>query len=47
MIANIDCLERKDRTAVTLAAIIPDADGLGIFGDVASKYQGAGLTLYG
>ena len=32
---------------VTLAAVIPDADGMGIISDVASKDQGSGLLLYG
>ena len=47
LIANIDHLERRDRALVTLAAVIPDADGLGIISDVASKDQGSGLLLYG
>jgi hypothetical protein len=47
LIANVDHLERRDRALVTLAAVIPDADGLGILSDVASKDQGAGLVFYG
>lgn len=47
LIANADHLERRDRTLVTLAAVIPDADGLGILTGIASQDQGAGLDLYG
>ena len=47
LIANVDHLERRDRALVTLAAVIPDADGLGILSDIASKDQGAGLVFYG
>lgn len=47
LIANGDHLARRDRALVTLAAVIPDADGLGILSDVASKDQGAGLVFYG
>jgi inner membrane protein len=47
LIANVDHLARRDRALVTLAAVIPDADGLGILSDVASKDQGAGLVFYG
>jgi hypothetical protein len=43
LIANGDHLERKDRTLVTLAGVIPDADGLGILTSIASQDQGAGL----
>ncbi len=45
--ANVDHLERKDRALVTLAAVIPDADGLGILANIASQDLGAGLHLYG
>ena len=47
LIANVDHLERRDRALVTLAAVIPDADGLGILSDIASKDQGTGLAFYG
>lgn len=48
VIANADYLERKDRAIVTLAAVIPDVDGLGILtGGIVSKEQLAGLDLYG
>lgn len=47
LIANGDHLERRDRTLVTLAGVIPDADGLGILTSIASQDQGAGLYLYG
>ena len=47
LVANIDHLERRDRALVTLAAVIPDADGLGILTDVASKDPGLGFGLYG
>ena len=47
LIANVDRLERRDRALVTLAGVIPDADGLGILAGVASRDQGAGLYLYG
>jgi inner membrane protein len=46
LIANMDHLERRDQTLVTLAAVIPDADGLGILFDIASKDRGAGLIVY-
>jgi hypothetical protein len=45
--ANADGLTRRDRNIVTLAAILPDADGLGILANFASKNQEAGLRLYG
>ena len=47
LIANADHLERRDRALVTLAAVIPDVDGLGILSDIASKDQGVGLVFYG
>lgn len=47
LIANVDHLERRDRALVTLAAVIPDADGLGILTSIASQDQGTGLALYG
>jgi inner membrane protein len=47
LIANTDGFERRDRNIVTLAAIIPDADGLGILANIASKNQETGLRLYG
>ena len=46
VIANADDLERRDRAIVTLAAIIPDVDGLGILTSLASKDHEAGLHLY-
>lgn len=46
LIANVDHLERRDRTLVTLAAVIPDADALGILTGMASQDQGVGLDLY-
>jgi len=39
LIANVDELERRDRAIVTLAAVIPDVDGLGILTSIASKDQ--------
>jgi hypothetical protein len=47
MIANIDSLERRDRTLVTAAAVLPDMDGLGIIRDLTSHDPGTGLNLYG
>jgi hypothetical protein len=47
LIANVDDLERRDRAIVTLAAVIPDVDGLGILTSIASKDQEIGLYLYG
>lgn len=47
MIANVDDLERRDRAIVTLAAVIPDVDGLGILTSIASKDKEIGLYLYG
>jgi len=46
LIANVDHLEKRDRGLVTLAAVIPDADGLGILFDVASKDRSAGMVFY-
>jgi len=46
VIANGDDLERRDRAIVTLAAIIPDVDGLGILTSLVSKDQEAGLHFY-
>jgi hypothetical protein len=46
VIANADDLERRDRAIVTLAAIIPDVDGLGILPNLVSEDQIAGLHLY-
>ena len=47
LVANIDHLERRDRALVTLAGVIPDADGLGILTGIVSQNQGSGLELYG
>jgi inner membrane protein len=47
LIANVDHLERRDRALVTLAGVVPDADGLGILAGAASRDPGAGLALYG
>ena len=47
LVANMDHLERKDRALVTLAGVIPDADGLGILTGIVSQNQGLGLELYG
>ena len=47
VVANVDDLERRDRAIVTLAAVIPDVDGLGILMNIASKDQEMGLYLYG
>jgi len=47
LIANVDHLERRDRALVTLAGVMPDADGIGILAGVASQNQEAGLALYG
>lgn len=47
LIANVDHLERKDRALITLAGVIPDANGLGILTGIASQDQGACLYLYG
>jgi len=47
LIANADHLERRDRALVTLAAVIPDVDGLGILSDIASNDHEAGLIAYG
>jgi inner membrane protein len=46
LIANADHLERRDSALVTLAGVIPDADGLGILTGIASQDQVAGLYLY-
>ena len=47
VVANADGLERRDRNIVTLAAVLPDADGLGILANLASGNQETGLRLYG
>jgi len=47
LIANVDHLERRDRALVTLAGVVPDADGLGLLAGAASRDPGAGLALYG
>jgi len=46
-LANVSALERKDRTIVTLASVIPDVDGLGILKSIISKNPETGLYLYG
>lgn len=46
LIANMDHLERRDRALVTLGAVIPDVDGLGILFDIASRDQGRALDFY-
>jgi hypothetical protein len=46
LIANVDHLGRRDRALVTLAAVIPDADGLVILSGIVSKDQGVGMELY-
>lgn len=46
-LANVIALERRDRAIVTMAAVIPDVDGLGILKSVASKDPEIGLYLYG
>lgn len=45
VIANMDHLERRDRTLVTLAAVVPDMDGLGIIPDIMYGSQ-AGPSLF-
>lgn len=47
LIANVDHLERRDRVLVTLASVIPDADGLGILSDIAIRNQETDLAFYG
>jgi inner membrane protein len=47
LVANVDSLERRDRALVTAAAVIPDIDGLGLLGDVASGNPDAVFSLYG
>jgi LexA-binding, inner membrane-associated putative hydrolase len=39
VIANSVPLERKDRALVTLAAVIPDIDGLGIVADLLTRHS--------
>ena len=39
MLANSVSLDRRDRALVTLAAIVPDVDGLGIVADVLSRHS--------
>ena len=45
LIANLDRLDRKDRVLVTLASVIPDADGLGILARISSQDQGGAMDL--
>lgn len=47
LIANMGQLERRDRALVTLAGVIPDADGLGILTGLTSQDQVADLAFYG
>ena len=47
LVANADGLERRDRALVTIASVIPDADGLGILSGIVARDNGLGLELYG
>jgi inner membrane protein len=44
--ANVGSLSRQQRTAVTLASVIPDVDGLGIFVDWATASSAHPTSLY-
>lgn len=45
-LANLPRLERRDRVLVTLAALIPDFDGLGVIADIATERTNHPLYLY-
>ncbi len=45
-LANLPELERRDRILVTLAALFPDLDGLGVVADILTERTGHPLTLY-
>lgn len=45
-LANLPRLERRDRVLVTLAALIPDFDGLGVIADMAAEHTSHSLYLY-
>ena len=45
-LANLPSLERRDRAIVTLAAVIPDLDGLGVLADMATEHTSRPLYLY-
>ncbi len=47
VIANSVSLERRDRALVTLAAVIPDVDGLGIVADVVTRQSQHPLDWFG
>lgn len=46
LVANTAQLGRRDRAMVTIAAVIPDIDGIGITADVATRGSTAPLDLY-
>lgn len=45
-LANTASLEKRDRLLVTLAAFVPDLDGLGVFADMATEHTRHPLYLY-
>lgn len=44
--ANVAGLDRRERLCVTLAGVIPDADGLGIVAEVATRHSNHPLTWW-
>ena len=45
--ASVDCgLSRRDRTLITLAAVIPDADGLGAIPELLTRQVPNSLLWY-
>ena len=44
--ANITNLNKKERTIVTIAGVIPDIDGIGIIADIITKNTGHPLYLW-
>ena len=46
MVANSTKLEQKERAAVTLAAVVPDLDGLGIIPEILTRNSEAPLIWY-
>jgi inner membrane protein len=46
VVANTADLNRRERACVTLAGVIPDADGLGIIAEVATRNSDHPLTWW-
>jgi len=46
-LAHLAGLEKRDRMLVTVAAVIPDLDGLGVVADILTEKSAHPLELYG